>query len=96
MKLEGWLSSEMLSTISSQAEEEAGMEVWPSRVIDFSLQEELIAVSELKCFQRSTISSSEDSTLVLTCFKTVRNFRSFNSSGDRWISERKDLDIFLM
>ena len=79
MKLEGWLSSEMFSTISSQAEEEAGMEVWPSRVAVFSLQEELMAASELKCFQRSTMRSSEGSTLVLTCFKTVRNFRSFSS-----------------
>ena len=79
MKLDGWLSSEIFSTISSQEEEVAGMEVWPSRVLVFSLQEELMTVSKLKCFQRSTIISSEGSTLVLTWSKTVRNFRSLSS-----------------
>ena len=95
MKLDGWLSWKMFSTISSQEEEVAGMEVCPSKVIVFSLQAELMTVSELKCFQRSTIMSSEGSTLVLTCFKTVRNLRSFSSSGDRWMPERKDLEILL-
>ena len=95
MKLDGWLTSAMFFTISSQVEEEAGMEVWPSRVIVFSLQELLMTVSELKWFQRATMRSSEGSTLVLICFRTVRNFRSLSSSGDRWMPERKDLEILL-